>query len=55
MNSLIYIIFSVFGYVILGFIIKKYQFLSNKITTFFDYTSFNILLPIALNHIFLAN
>ena len=48
MNSLIYIIFSVFGYVILGFIIKKYQFLSNKITTFFDYTSFNILLPIAL-------
>jgi len=48
MNSLIYIIFSVFGYVIIGFIIKKYQFLSNKITTIFDYTSFNILLPIAL-------
>ena len=48
MNSLIYIIFSVFGYVILGFIIKKYQFLSNKITTIFDYISFNILLPIAL-------
>ena len=48
MNSLVYIIFSVFGYVIIGFIIKKYQFLSDKLTAFFDYTSFNILLPIAL-------
>ena len=48
MNSLAYIIFSVFGYVIIGFIIKKYQFLSDKLTAFFDYTSFNILLPIAL-------
>ena len=48
MNSLIYIIFSVFGYVIIGFIIKKYQFLSDKITAAIDYLSFNILLPIAL-------
>lgn len=48
MNSLIYIIFSVFGYVIIGFIIKKYLHVSDKITTQFDYLSFNILLPIAL-------
>ena len=48
MNSLIYIIFSVFGYVILGFVIKKFTNLSEKITSKFDYLSFNILLPLAL-------
>ena len=48
MNSLIYVIFSVFGYVILGFIIKKFTKLSEKITSKFDFLSFNILLPLAL-------
>ena len=48
MNSLIYVIFSVFGYVIIGFIIKKFINLSEKITSKFDYLSFNILLPLAL-------
>jgi len=48
MNSLIYVIFSVFGYVILGFIIKKYINLSEKIFSKFDFLSFNILLPLAL-------
>ena len=37
MNSLIYVIFSVFGYVILGFVIKKFTNLSEKITSKFDY------------------
>ena len=48
MNSLIYVISSVFGYVILGFVIKKFTNLSKKITSKFDYLSFNILLPLAL-------
>jgi len=48
MNSLIYVISSVFGYVILGFVIKKFTNLSEKITSKFDYLSFNILLPLAL-------
>ena len=48
MNSLIYVIFSVFGYVILGFIIKKFINLSEKIFSKFDFLSFNILLPLAL-------
>ena len=48
MNSLIYVIFSVFGYVIIGFIIKKFLNLSEKISNKFDYLSFNILLPLAL-------
>ena len=48
MNNLIYVIFSVFGYVILGFIIKKFINLSEKIFSKFDFLSFNILLPLAL-------
>ena len=48
MNSLIYIIFSVFSYIIIGFVIKKYFNLSNNITSKFDYLSFNIFLPLAL-------
>ena len=48
MNSLIYVIFSVFGYVILGFVIKKFINLSEKIFSKFDFLSFNILLPLAL-------
>ena len=48
MNSLFYVILSVFSYVILGFIIKKYLNVSKKIIIKFDYLSFNILLPLAL-------
>ena len=48
MSNLLYIIFSVFGYVILGFLIKKFNFLSDKIILQFDFLSFNCLLPIAL-------
>ncbi len=48
MNSLFYVILSVFSYVILGFLIKKYFNVSSKIISKFDYLSFNILLPIAL-------
>ena len=48
MNNLIYVIFSVFGYVIIGYVIKKFLNVSEKITNKFDYLSFNILLPLAL-------
>ena len=48
MSSLVYVIYAVFGYVIIGFIIKKFINLSEKITSKFDYLSFNILLPLAL-------
>ena len=48
MNSLFYVILSVFSYVIFGFILKKYFNLNYKIIVSFDYLSFNILLPIAL-------
>ncbi len=48
MNSLIYVLLSVFSYVIFGFILKKYLSLSQKIIIKFDFFSFNILLPIAL-------
>ena len=32
MNNLIYVIFSVFGYVIIGYVIKKFLNVSEKIT-----------------------
>ena len=48
MNSLLYVILSVFSYVLLGFIIKKYFNLKDNIIVSFDYLSFNFLLPIAL-------
>ena len=41
-------IFSVFAFVVAGYIIKKTGIIKEKITRGFDYISFNILLPLAL-------
>ena len=48
MISLFYTVSGVFGYILLGYIIRKLNFFSNKIIKIFDFISFNILLPIAL-------
>ena len=48
MNSLITVIISVFGYIIIGYIIGKSNFISEKYLKTFDQISFNILLPLAL-------
>ncbi len=48
MSNLFEIIFSVFGFVILGYIIKKSNLFPLKVIKFFDFISFNILLPLAL-------
>ena len=48
MNSLITVIISVFGYIIIGYIIGKSNFISKKYLKTFDQISFNILLPLAL-------
>ena len=48
MSSLISAILSVFSYIIIGYIIKKINFIPSTITKKFDFLSFNILLPIAL-------
>ena len=48
MNSIIEIIFSVFVYVIIGYIIRKINIIPNRLIKGFDFISFNILLPIAL-------
>ena len=48
MTSLLTTIFSVFGYIFIGYLIKKTNIISNKIFKFYTFTSFNLLLPIAL-------
>ena len=48
MSSLFSTIFGVFGYIILGFIIKKINIIPNEIIKRFNFICFNILLPIAL-------
>ena len=48
MNDLFEIIIGVFGYVIVGYIIKKINIIPNHIIKWFDFISFNILLPLAL-------
>ncbi len=48
MSSLYSTIFSVFGYIILGFILKKINIIPDYITKKFNLICFNILLPIAL-------
>lgn len=48
MTSLITTIFGVFGYIFIGYFIKKSNIISNKIFKFFNFISFNFLLPIAL-------
>ena len=48
MISLLTTVFGVFGYIILGFVIKKINIISNKLLTYYNFISFNLLLPIAL-------
>ena len=48
MISLLTIIFTVFGYIFFGFILKKTNIISNDIFKFYNFISFNILLPIML-------
>ena len=48
MSSLLTIIFSVFGYIFLGYLIKKTNIIPNKLIRFYNFTSFNLLLPITL-------
>ena len=48
MSSLYSTIFGVFGYIILGFILKKINIIPDYITNKFNFICFNILLPIAL-------
>lgn len=48
MTSLVTTIVSVFGYIFLGFIIKKINIISDKIFRLYNFISFNLLLPIAL-------
>ena len=48
MTSLLTTIFGVFGYIFLGFLIKKINIVSNKIFKFYNFISFNLLLPTVL-------
>tara|TARA_B110000438_G_scaffold160856_1_gene154118 strand:+ start:952 stop:1887 length:936 start_codon:yes stop_codon:yes gene_type:complete len=48
MTSLLTTVFGVFGYIFLGFLIKKINIISDKVFTFYNFISFNLLLPIAL-------
>ena len=48
MSSLLEIIFSVFGYVIAGYVVKKINIIPSTVIKWFDFISFNIVLPIAL-------
>ena len=42
------IVTSVFGYIIFGYLVNKLKFLPKKYINYFDFTGFNILLPLAL-------
>lgn len=48
MISLVTTVFTVFGYICFGFILKKTNIISNSIFKIYNFLSFNILLPIAL-------
>jgi len=48
MNDLILIILKVFGFVIIGYVIQKLKIFPNYLVKWFDFTSFNVLLPLAL-------
>ena len=48
MTSLLATIFGVFGYIFLGFLIKKTKIISNTIFRIYNFISFNFLLPLAL-------
>ena len=48
MIDLLNIVSSVFGYILFGFFVNKLQILPKKYMDYFDFTGFNILLPLAL-------
>ena len=48
MIDLLSIVSSVFGYILFGFFVNKLQILPKKYIDYFDFTGFNILLPLAL-------
>ena len=48
MIDLLNIVSSVFGYILFGFFLNKLQILPKKYIDYFDFTGFNILLPLAL-------
>lgn len=48
MSSLFFTIIGVFGYIIAGFVIKKFNFVSEKIEEKYHFVCFNIFLPLAL-------
>ena len=48
MIDLLNIVSSVFGYILIGFFVNKLQILPKKYIDYFDFTGFNILLPLAL-------
>ncbi len=48
MIELFNIVASVFGYIIFGYLVNKLKLLPKKYINYFDFTGFNILLPLAL-------
>jgi len=48
MIDLLNIVSSVFGYILFGFFVNKLRILPKKYIDYFDFTGFNILLPLAL-------
>ncbi len=48
MNSIFLVVLEVFGYIIIGYAIGKLKIFPNYLIRWFDFTSFNILLPLAL-------
>ena len=48
MSSVLSTIFGVFGYVLIGYILKKTRIIPSNVERLFALLSFNVLLPIAL-------
>jgi len=48
MTSLLTTVFGVFGYILVGFIIKKINIIPDQFSKIYNYVSFNVLLPLAL-------
>ena len=48
MSSIFLVVLGVFGYIIIGYAIGKLKIFPNYLIRWFDFTSFNILLPLAL-------
>ena len=48
MTSLLTTVFGVFGYILIGFVIKKINIIPDQFSKIYNYVSFNVLLPFAL-------